>query len=186
MAVLAAYLLRNTPELCSRLAAASGVMATGFGTPPVMTQELADSVSSYTRCLVHNVSVLFGLCSVCVGNASLLCCSTWFTVLNFAEVQLQQRAPSMAVFSTAPLTVKTPTQPVPASHRHGKPTAIKASMLCVWLILYCCTTLIISGAVQCCKLVLSAGCRSSYLHFCCASWCHASWSTVWFSPCYND
>ncbi|WIA19869.1 hypothetical protein OEZ85_005771 [Tetradesmus obliquus] len=54
VAALAAYLLRNTAELRSRLAQASGVVATGFGTPPIMTKELAESASSYTRTLVHN------------------------------------------------------------------------------------------------------------------------------------
>lgn len=55
VAALAAHLLRNTPELRARLAGASGVMATGFGTPPVMTRELADAAAAYTRTVVHDV-----------------------------------------------------------------------------------------------------------------------------------
>ncbi|KAF6261706.1 Alpha/Beta hydrolase protein [Scenedesmus sp. NREL 46B-D3] len=54
VAALAAYLLRNTAELRGKLTQASGVVATGFGTPPIMTKELADKASGYTRTLVHN------------------------------------------------------------------------------------------------------------------------------------
>jgi hypothetical protein len=32
-------------------------MASGYGTPPVMTRELADAAGGYIRTLVHNVSV---------------------------------------------------------------------------------------------------------------------------------
>jgi hypothetical protein len=40
---------------------ASGVVATGFGTPPIMTQELADAASSYTRTLVAQRELLLQL-----------------------------------------------------------------------------------------------------------------------------
>lgn len=47
---------------------ASGVVATGFGTPPIMTKELADKASGYTRTLVHNVSAVQPSCARLCGD----------------------------------------------------------------------------------------------------------------------
>eukprot|EP00775_Hariotina_reticulata_P013274 gene13274-13405_t len=55
VAALIAYQLRNCPSLRARLSGASGVMASGYGTPPVMTRELAVATGGYIRTLVHSV-----------------------------------------------------------------------------------------------------------------------------------
>lgn len=55
MAALVAYQLRNCPSLRAGLSGASGVMASGYGTPPVLTRELAVAAGGYIRTLVHSV-----------------------------------------------------------------------------------------------------------------------------------
>ena len=61
MAALVALLLHTTPSYSQQLSAAHGVVATGFGTPPVLTKELAEGCKAYVRTLVHNVSGEVGM-----------------------------------------------------------------------------------------------------------------------------
>jgi alpha-beta hydrolase superfamily lysophospholipase len=66
---LVAHSLRTDPAHRARLTAAlcRGVFATGFGTPPVLTRELAEGCAAYTRTLVHNVrACVFARARVCL------------------------------------------------------------------------------------------------------------------------
>lgn len=56
VAALIATLLRTQHKERLTAALCKGVSAVGFGTPPVVTRELAEGCAPFVRTLVHNVS----------------------------------------------------------------------------------------------------------------------------------
>lgn len=85
VAALLCYMPHNAPQFSALSKQVKRIMCTGFGTPPVMTPELAQGCGDYIRTMVHNVSstsevaetvhwLLLGNC--CLMLAAPVSCST--------------------------------------------------------------------------------------------------------------